>query len=761
MLWEMFRKCGNSFTIVVSRKGVLDDLEAGDLIRGLDSHHRVRTVELEEWVAKGGEDDGIIIFLEGHLFDFRNAPWIERLKREKRMVVVGVRSSAGQDPSMGSDWIGCYAARDPEAYRQWGAAATRPVLLLPASVDLQFFRPQDRGGEASVVRVGWTGAVLKGRRAGEWLERVLEPALKGMAGVQLVATGDANLGTSRSARRDYYRQVDVLIADGESVEDEAIALEAAASGIPLLAVPRGNLRELVCPGINGDWIGPDARSIRDSLGRLQGNPGRLRYLRESMAKAILPWDCRERSREFKNLLNAVMWYGIDPEQTRDEGALGRDKVFLSSADLYLASADRMSLVLDHAQKVAENRWTELGTFATVIGGLSGLNYLAAVKPREIVFFDINLHALEYTRLVCELIRKSSDHRNFISRIFGRSVDRFLEKKGDADLTVENQEAYLLEPIDRGLFEETIRGLSTGSRTLFKALLVPRWTRPVLDGAWCCRRLLPCWPPQVGVPVTLGQKVFRYPSGEEMPNTNTFFYGQGWLGSAGSFLRVRANIEEAVVRICHFDLLRQDLASLVNLSSKTLLHISNIDDWFPAEMLAQLDRWVLALRERQGRLAVIRSQHGVSFLDVDPHAWAFAAIRPRVWGRAVEVTRKVPWGFQEIPRTSVALDAYLKNPSAADVTILHTLWSEGIDEAAFDAAVEQACSQSQRVLVLEHNPESVDWRGQDVRRWLVPSALGARLEAIGKRHGVRQTAMQELAGLADGKRNLLVTLDKVR
>jgi len=76
------------------------------------------------------------------------------------------------------------------------------------------------------------------------------------------------LGTVLKDTEDFYAAADVFILPSESEGFPLSALEAAASGLPLITTRVGGLRELVVDGKNGFLIQRDATEIRETLHRL-------------------------------------------------------------------------------------------------------------------------------------------------------------------------------------------------------------------------------------------------------------------------------------------------------------------------------------------------------------------------------------------------------------------------------------------------------------------------------------------------------------
>lgn len=432
------------------------------------------------------------------------------------------------------------------------------------------------------------------------------------------------------------------------------------------------------------------------------------------------------------------------------------KIFTSPAELYLASADRMDRVLTNLNRVRRELAPAVDTYATVIGGLSGLNYLTALTPKRIIFYDINPIALDYARLIVELIRLTTSPQDFISRVFSRAVIDFLSETGESDLTVGNQEHYLSRPVDETLLADTLARLSSEGRKTFLAFMQPYLAGRTLEGVRNCRRLLPCWPANQRVPVGGGAALGCDEAGQLVPNTNTFFLGLGWLESLAVFALVRKVMDQATLSFEQFDLLHRELLELVGLSDSVVLHVSNIDDWFPSEWPHLVQQWQMQALAAQCRLTIVSSHSGLTVMPTDPHAWAFRALVPHVSGRVVEVTHKVPWGFHEFARLNVTVQDYLAGDFPADTTILHILLGEGVVQPEFLAVYRKAAAGSRRVIVLEHNRDSVDWGPRPSAHFVTEPELRTLL--LNEHLPVRITQFQNLIGVKDDRRNLLVVLE---
>lgn len=435
-----------------------------------------------------------------------------------------------------------------------------------------------------------------------------------------------------------------------------------------------------------------------------------------------------------------------------------EPAFTSPAEVYLASADRMDRVLGNLVQLSREVPLSLDCYATVIGGLSGLNYLLAFRPKRILFFDINRTALEYARLIIEMIGLATSHHDFIGRMFARPVNKFLREAAEAELTFQNQEEYLSGPVNESLLEDTLSRLSPRARKTYEDFVGPHLSRRILDGARNCRRLLPCWPLDQRVPVGGGADLGYDEFGKLTPNTNTFFHGFGWLESIKSFSIVKHTLAEANLQISEIDLLKQGISGLIEYSSSLVLHVSNIDDWFPDEWPGLVHGWKAGALQEQCSLTIVTSHNGLQTLRADPHEWSYAALKPYVLGNVVEVTHKIPWGFHEFPRTNVTVDQYLDGIFPADTTILHILLGEGIDRQRFMRAYRKALTQSRRLIVMEHNRLSADWGDDPPARFVTKSELHHLLMDSVDGLKPQLVTSKYLQGEKDGRRNLMMVMD---
>lgn len=416
---------------------------------------------------------------------------------------------------------------------------------------------------------------------------------------------------------------------------------------------------------------------------------------------------------------------------------GRSNVpFVNKHEVYLASADCIDNVLYavYTATIAKKK-NFVDTYCMVCGGFSGINTLLGVVPQRIVFYDTNLWALEYSKMLLEIINVSCDHRDFISKIFARRVTQ--------ELTYDNQELFLQQDIDQQILENTLEQLSPKAQNIFTTFLVHK-------NSDNCRRLLPCWPNDRFIPVSSGGTTLF---GTDIPNTNTFSYGYGWLASAESFNCVK-NILSCVTKVfIPWDLLNMPISLVIEPSKDNLVYISNIGCFLGESLSYKLNVEKKEWFQKQGTVTFISEKEAFCPRE-DPHERAWLAIKPYIKGeKIVEVTTKTPWGFHEIKRNNVTNQEYLSKQYHADTTILHTLMGEGLDEKIFLEVAQKASKISSRLIILEHNSTSTDWRQDTTKGFITKNTIDVLL--ISTR--AKLAHQQFIRGFTDHQRNILIVL----
>jgi UDP-glucose:(heptosyl)LPS alpha-1,3-glucosyltransferase len=179
------------------------------------------------------------------------------------------------------------------------------VVSIQNGVDIERFAPGIRKAEASAMRA----ALRIGEErlvalfvGSEWDRKGLEPALQALAlspewDLLVVGSGDrrryeeraASLGIDKAVHwlgvsRDVqlvYQLADALVFPTSYEAFSLVTLEAAASGLPILATPVSGVGELITDGDSGFVITQEPRMIAERLRQLAADPD----LRASMGRA--------------------------------------------------------------------------------------------------------------------------------------------------------------------------------------------------------------------------------------------------------------------------------------------------------------------------------------------------------------------------------------------------------------------------------------------------------------------------------------------
>lgn len=383
----------------------------------------------------------------------------------------------------------------------------------------------------------------------------------------------------------------------------------------------------------------------------------------------------------------------------------QNDIFIGKSQVYLANSDQMDKTI-HNCKILKESIPPVFKYVTVIGGMSGLNYIQYLRPKNIIFYDINPFAVEYLTFILELISISRNHRDFISRIFCRDLKIF-EDTFKTMLNYKNQQIYLDLPVDEILQKDTCNRLSQSSQKIFKEYIYLRLEN-VVNQVCNCRRLLPCWKIDKDVPVGAGEAYGVDQDGCYIPNTNTFFYGYGWLANEQSFKETKRILHKANIQSCVVDLFTLTSEQWLTPGRSHVIHVSNINDFFKEKW----DLWcritAINASQRGSDCFAITSHKGIYQLFCSPHCRAYEAIAPYIQGNVVEITHIKNWGFHEFnPQTIVVYD-YIKNEVQADTIILHILLGNKIKEDDFYYVVKKAVIESKRLVIMEHDETSKDW-----------------------------------------------------
>jgi UDP-glucose:(heptosyl)LPS alpha-1,3-glucosyltransferase len=206
--------------------------------------------------------------------------------------------------------IVCVSEGVAEEIREYFPVQSARTMAIPNGVDTDAFAPDSRRREAQELRAGLG---IGGERlvaifvGSEWQRKGLEPAIEALAlapewDLLVVGNGDREryeqlaerigvtgaihwIGVSRDVA-PLYQLADALVFPTSYEAFPLVALEAAASGLPIIATPVNGIRELVRDGEDGYLIQADPREIAERLALLGDAATRARLGTAARAAAL-------------------------------------------------------------------------------------------------------------------------------------------------------------------------------------------------------------------------------------------------------------------------------------------------------------------------------------------------------------------------------------------------------------------------------------------------------------------------------------------
>ena len=133
-------------------------------------------------------------------------------------------------------------------------------------------------------------------------------------------------------------------------------------------------------------------------------------------------------------------------------------------DCYMAFNDPPGELLHITLSLVRARPLHVDRLVSVAGSMTALNLLTVLSPRHIHFFDMNPCAVQWGKMLCELILLSETPQEFMSRLFARNLIEFERDVGK--LTFSNQDKFLMGPVSTDLRVATQQALSHQSASVY-------------------------------------------------------------------------------------------------------------------------------------------------------------------------------------------------------------------------------------------------------------------------------------------------------
>lgn len=286
--------------IIPDTPGWAWDIKSKYLRRWLSDEFRVSIVYATELKGLKDEYDIYMTYTPHHNYHLKHidrkkkitgvtgAPCYERLLKEKDLneKVVALH-------------VNC------KIFQTWIKDCHRKVYYTPNGVDCKLFK-MSRFPRKKLLRVGFVGKPLPDKGVND----MMLPAIKKCAGVEFIPKFSNHTNADPHDRLpDYYKDIDVYLVASKTEGTPNPALEAAASGRPIIANKVGNMPEFVKNGVNGFLVERKVDAYVEKLTFLKNN----RYLMEAMGtearEKAMSWDWYFQVEAYRKMFREVLKNG--------------------------------------------------------------------------------------------------------------------------------------------------------------------------------------------------------------------------------------------------------------------------------------------------------------------------------------------------------------------------------------------------------------------------------------------------------------------
>ncbi|MDQ3280138.1 MAG: glycosyltransferase family 4 protein [Acidobacteriota bacterium] len=297
---------------IVDRPGWAHDRKTQALAAALAEQYRIVTRYQSESIAKEIESADLVL-----VYYWLQIDRLWRLKRAFRRVrdrlMLGACSEYELERkwrkpglAMLSDLPRAVFANNLSLAKHLESALGRGVFYTPNGVDTTFFRPAATPRRNERLRIGWAGSLTNQSSAHRGVDEFIRPAVAAVEGAELVLAAREDRWRGAEEMREFYQSLDVYVCASRSEGTPNPCLEAAASGVPIVTTPVGNMPEFVRDGQNGLFVSRDANDIASKLRRLRDDaPLRERMGRAARATAET-WDWRNHAHRYAEMFDFVL-----------------------------------------------------------------------------------------------------------------------------------------------------------------------------------------------------------------------------------------------------------------------------------------------------------------------------------------------------------------------------------------------------------------------------------------------------------------------
>lgn len=365
-------------------------------------------------------------------------------------------------------------------------------------------------------------------------------------------------------------------------------------------------------------------------------------------------------------------------------------------------------------------------FASVIGSLSFINLIPYLKPKSLYLFDVNQYQVRYMKLFVEILRISNSFEdlleNLLVRKFRRNTEAFLQSEFSHDIYKKVSKIST----DKEIFAASIGKIAQGKYVKLEDSIP---ALKIADNSMCQHLTI------------LKEELFR-----PGPEVNVIYTQEGL---ADHFEEIKKVLLAAKIKKARLE--SSEVYEVIK--EKGIIYVSNIgeEDWLYDVSTAQ-DVQSLKRQAREENLTAAFAKqwldgyygfhhflrkiaHNFWLIDSvgnifnsqdllkhksDSHQWLWQKIKPLVRGKTIELIHQEDgkWGFSEHLETKNVKE-YIKRYKSQpfDTIVFHLLLANGVSLATFLAALKIAARNSKRIIILEHDRDSLNF-GPYSRRGVV-------------------------------------------
>ena len=232
------------------------------------------------------------------------------------------------------------------------------------------------------------------------------------------------------------------------------------------------------------------------------------------------------------------------------------QMYAGPAYVYFAQADDPEAALLAEASISAARRDHgsaaRAIFASVVGGLTGLNYLSRLQNvHSAVLFDINPWMVEYAAFIVELVRIAPSRSDWLGRLFSRNASGFFDAQRTTRFTNALEDEFYGRPVEAAIAASTAQKLSSPSRCVFRWFTEhvapdPLPKSPPVPRRVCERLRLSeqprsDWSEKLDVGLVVNGRCMGSPPSKckRIMNTCKVGIGHGWLESPESYTRARS------------------------------------------------------------------------------------------------------------------------------------------------------------------------------------------------------------------------------